>query len=234
MISKRISFIGICTVALAVPRVSTARPEASDVWQIELGASISAIPDSFSEFACGTDGGPPAQPLGSFVDFGQCSPEPSGWHEVYFRYDDELEYWAKAKNIPLLVAQAGTKVYDLPVIMSVLIDDSRIVRGLRLVSDPRDTSVGRAEARLLQPFLKSRFDGIGGNHWICTDKPLADGETPVGGEALKRDCTMEAESVSYDVSVRYFRRPGQRQIDHTGHFTEGEFTSMVRFEMHQL
>ena len=48
----------------------------------------------------------------------KCPPEANGWREVYFRYDDELEYWAKANNLDLQIAASGTKVYGLPVVMS--------------------------------------------------------------------------------------------------------------------
>ena len=37
-------------------------------------------------------------PLAGWGDFRRCRAEPSGLCEVYFRYDDELEYWAKANN----------------------------------------------------------------------------------------------------------------------------------------
>jgi len=214
---------------------SAERPAASDVWKIKIGAPINAIPNSFAEFACGSNGGPPAQPLSGFADFMRCPPEPSGLREVYFRYDDELEYWAKANNIPLLIASSGTKVYDLPVIASVLIDEAGIVRGLRLASDPRDTSVRREEARFLHPFLLARFEKRDGDSWKCTDLPAEKGETPVNGEFLKQDCTLRSDGIEYILKVRYLRREGQRQIDpHTGRFTTGQFTSHVYFEMHQL
>jgi len=210
------------------------RPALSDVWKIDLNQPVAAIPPTFAEFACGSDGGPPKLQLAGFEGFRSCAAEPSGLHEVYFRYDDELEYWAKANNNPLIAAAGGTKVYDLPVIMSVLIDDAGIVKGVRLVSDPRDTSIRREEARFLQPFLLARFLRPG-TDWTCTDLPPENGETPVNGEFVKQDCTLAVDGIGYQLSARYLRGAGERQRDpHTGKFTEGQFTSHVRFEMHAL
>lgn len=237
MSNSRIASICLGFLALAGTATSglaAERPAASDVWKIKLGEPFSAIPDSFADFACGSNGGPPSTPLEGFSQFMSCEPEASGLREVYFRYDDELEYWAKANNLQLLTAAAGTKVYDLPVIMSVLIDEEGIVRGLRLVSDPRDTSVPREDARFLHPFLMARFRPDTGD-WSCTDLPPQAGETPVNGEFLKQDCRLVDEGVEYSLSARYLRGKGERQIDpHTGRFTEGQFQSHVRFEMHQL
>lgn len=230
--------VATAAIAVLLAAVGSAnaqdKPAASDVWKIELNQPVAAIPTSFAEFACGSDGGPPKQPLPGFADFMSCAAEPSGLHEVYFRYDDELEYWAKANNNPLLAATGGTKVYDLPVIMSVLIDDAGLVKGLRLVSDPRDTTSPREDARFLHPFLLARF-ARPGSDWTCTDLPPVDGETPVNGEFLKQDCSLTRDGIEYELSARYLRGAGERQIDpHTGKFTEGQFTSHVHFEMHVI
>lgn len=225
---------GLLAIGLATAAFAAEEPAASDVWKIRLGQPVMAIPDSFADFACGSDGGPPSQSLDGFAAFMNCPPEASGWREVYFRYDDELEYWAKANNIPLLIAASGTKVYDLPVIMSVLVDGTGIVRGLRLVSDPRDTSVKREDARFLQPFLMARFRPEQGD-WSCIDLPAAKGETPMNGEFIKQDCRLVTGGIEYTLSARFLRGAGERQIDpYTGKFTEGQFQSHVRFEMHEL
>jgi len=215
------------------PSIAADQPVRADVWTIAIGQPLADIPDGFADFACGSNGGPPALALTGFADFMQCPAEPSGWHEVYFRYDDEFEYWARANNLDLQVAASGTKVYDLPVIMSVLISDDGIVEGLRLISDPRDSSVRREDARFLQPFLLSRFRPRDGGDWTCTDLPAAEGESPVNGVFLKQDCTLTRDGMDYAIEARYLRGAGQRQVDlHTGQFTEGQFDSTVRFEMH--
>src|SRR5438552_3366035 len=104
-------------------------PTRADIWSLKLGTPASALPqDAFVDYACGGNGGPPQQALTDWSDYAKCSPEPNGLHEVYFRYDDELEYWAKAHRARTLVAQyAGTKVLDFPVILSGLFDASGVL-----------------------------------------------------------------------------------------------------------
>ena len=64
--------------------------------------------------------------------------------EVYFRYDDELEYWAKANDFATEIKKfSGTKVYDFPVVLSARFDERGTLAGIRIVSDPRDTSRDR-------------------------------------------------------------------------------------------
>jgi hypothetical protein len=75
------------------------RPARLNVWDIHIGEAVSEIPDGFINYACGTDGGPPSVPLKNFADFKKCRPDANGLHEVYFEYDDELEYWARALDL---------------------------------------------------------------------------------------------------------------------------------------
>ena len=61
-----------------------------------------------------------ARPTRSVV--ARCPPLPagaSGLREVDFRYDDELEYWAKANMLLAQMEQyAGTKTYGFPITVS--------------------------------------------------------------------------------------------------------------------
>ena len=69
----------------------------ASVWDLKLGQPVAAqpSPDEFRGFACGSNGGPPRQRLTGWGDYARCAAEPSGWHEVYFEYDDEYEYIAR-------------------------------------------------------------------------------------------------------------------------------------------
>ena len=89
-------------------------PRRADIWSLKLGTPAPALPrNAFIDYACGSNGGPPQLPLAGWSDYDKCPPEPNGLREVYFRYDDELEYWAKAHRARTLIAQyAGTKVLD--------------------------------------------------------------------------------------------------------------------------
>ena len=140
-------------------------PSRAEVWDLKLGTPAALMPSGFGEYACGTDGGPPSRPLSGWKDFGRCRREPDGLREVYFRYDDELEYWAKANELPTEIERySGTKVYDFPVVLSALFDDGGTLAGLRIVSDPRDSSRSRDEAYALRNFLSARFGREG---WSC-------------------------------------------------------------------
>jgi hypothetical protein len=154
--------------------------------------------------------------------------------EVYFRYDDELEYWAKANDLIAQMEQySGTKTYGFPIVVSALIDAEGIVRGIRIVSDPRgDSATNRDEAYLLRNFLNAR---LGRESWECEDTPLADGETPVGGIFVKQRCKKQIdERTSATLATRYLRKPGQSQYDPiSGRETTGQFESNVRFELVQ-
>jgi len=207
---------------------TASRPE---VWDLKLGAPAAALPTDFDEYACGTDGGPPSRPLSGWRDFRQCRPEPSGLCEVYFRYDDELEYWAKANDLPTEIERySGTKVYDFPVVLSGLFDESGALAGLRIVSDPRDTTRSRDEAYALRNFLTARY---GRDGWSCTDLPADEGEEPVGRTFIKQDCRKTIDGPALAVlETRYFRKKGQHQFDpYSGKETEGQFESIVHFEL---
>ena len=71
---------------------SGGRPTRLEVWDLQLGTPLDKLPDEFIDYACGTNGGPPSAPLSGWRDVTRCRPELSGLREVYFRYDDELEY----------------------------------------------------------------------------------------------------------------------------------------------
>ena len=207
------------------------RPTRHEIWDIKLGAKIDALPDDFIDYACGTNGGPPGLPLTGWKDFRRCRPEPSGLREVYFRYDDELEYWAKANNLaPQMEQYVGTKTYGFPITVSALIDDKAEVRGIRIVTDPRDPSGDRDEAYLLRNFLNSRF---GRDGWQCQDLAAEEGETAVTGVFIKQRCEKQIDDATRALLVtRHLRKPGQSQYDpHSGKETTNQFESNVRFEV---
>ena len=159
------------------PKGSDERPTRREVWDIALGTKIAELPDDFMDYACGTNGGPPSTPLTGWKDYRRCRPEPSGLREVYFRYDDELEYWAKANNLTAQMEQyVGTKTYGFPITVSVLFADDGIVRGVRIVTDPRDPTGDRDEAYLLRNFLNARFGREG---WTCDDQAADSGRAHI-------------------------------------------------------
>jgi len=223
--------IGCLAAWLVASAAAQPQPTRSEVWDLQLGAAADALPDAFSDYACGTNGGPPSRQLGGWTDFRRCRPEASGLREVYFRYDDELEYWAKANNFATEIERfSGTKVYGFPVVLSALFDEQGVLAGLRIVSDPRDQTRRREDAHSLRNFLTARF---GRDGWDCVDHPLDDGETPVARTFIKQDCRKAIAGIgTATLRTSYFRKKGQSEFDpQTGRETKDQFESMVRFEL---
>ena len=48
--------------AVAQPQPSD-RPARAEVWDLKLGTTADRLPDAFTDYACGTNGGPPSIPL---------------------------------------------------------------------------------------------------------------------------------------------------------------------------
>jgi hypothetical protein len=206
-------------------------PARADIWSLKLGTPASALPrDAFIDYACGSNGGPPQRPLAGWSDYDKCPPEPSGLREVYFRYDDELEYWAKAHRARTLIAQyAGTKVLDFPVIVSGLFNAGGTLAGLRVVTDPLISPQDRKQAYTLSNFFRARY-GSGG--WDCVDNPAAPGETPVGTLYINQRCTKLVKGDMRAVlETRFLRKPGQAEFSSSGKLTVGQFESSTRLEL---
>jgi hypothetical protein len=225
-----IVLVGACVASSASAQPQD-RPMRAEVWDLKLGTPSDQLPDEFADYACGTNGGPPSIPLAGFADFRRCRPDVMGLSEVYFRYDDELEYWAKANDFATEIERySGTKVYDFPVTLSARFDAAGVLKGLRIVSDPRDTSRDRDEAYLLRNFLTARY---GRDGWDCVDLSASEGETPVGRTFIKQRCrkTVDGPALA-DIETHFFRKKGQSQYDpQSGKMTEGQFESLVRFEL---
>jgi hypothetical protein len=218
-------------LAMAAQARSGERPKRFSIWDIHLGDAVSAIPDQYINYACGTNGGPPSVPLPNFAAFMKCKPEASGLREVYFEYDDELEYVARALDIkPEIKMYAGTTVFEFPVVASVLFDESGRVRGERAVTDPRQhVPRGRLEFWELANFVRQRF---GDQDWICHDLPREEGETPAGPKFIKNHCEKTDGGVRVLLDQRLFQKKGMQYIDpNTGALQPGAIESSTRFEM---
>jgi len=219
------------TVSTMAPkRAKTAHAPPFTIWDVQLGGLIADIPErDLAEVACGTNGGPPSRPLEFIAEFKKCVPEADGLREVYFSYDDEFEYRARALELPTEVAlYGGTSVAGHPVVVSVLVDDGGRLRGRRIISDSRADVRNRRRAASLAPTLKSRF----GKGWSCTDTPPQDGEEPLAGVFINQTCTKtDASQGRLALVSRYMRKKGQRARDPvTGKQIKGAYESYTRFE----
>ena len=238
-----------CLLALlfAGPTFASAAPSQTrlTVWDLKLGAHVYQMPpiDEFKGYACGSNGGPPRQQLSGWSEYAKCRSEDDGLHEVYFEYDDELEYIARAKELPRELSRfAGTMERSFAIIVSALFDDAGVLRGLRLVSDARPDRrpdafmvemKSRAEAYELGGAMAARF-GIESDR-DCRQLPRAEGESSVGSTFIKRVCEKLDPGTGTQVSLRvnYYRKPGQsgRNPFLETQLTKGEFESSTWFEI---
>ena len=64
-----------CAAALLAASGAVAQQQSNDqptrveVWDLELGTPADRLPDDFTDYACGTNGGPPSIPLNGWRDF---------------------------------------------------------------------------------------------------------------------------------------------------------------------
>lgn len=223
---RRLIWPAVLAAWIAGGAVAAERPT---VWDVPLGASPADLPESFSEFACGTAGGPPGRPLAGFAGYGECPADPSGLHEVYFRYDDEAEYVARALEQETAVAvHTGTRVYGTPVIVSALFDSAGIVRGIRMASDSRGVEPGdRNDHWMLAAHLMHRFGSEG---WRCKSLEPEPGETPAATYWLKDRCEKTDEEAALTVVREYYQRRGESFTDAMGKVQPTHFVSLATFE----
>jgi hypothetical protein len=211
------------------------QPRRPSVWDLPLGAKVADLPVAeFMDYACGTNGGPPGRPLEDWSEFARCRPETNGLREVYFRYDDEMEYVARAQRLPNLINHhAGTRILNFPVILSLLFSEDGVVEGLRIATDPRVDPEVRREAHTLRSFYFARYDREG---FDCRDLRPAEGETPMGDQFIKQRCDkVYRDTYRVVVDTNYFRKPGQTfTIPGSLQTTVGLFESNTRFEFYRI
>jgi hypothetical protein len=217
------------------------------IWDLKLGQPVAVQPlaSEFGGFACGANGGPPRQPLSGWSDFQRCPPEPDGLREVYFEYDDEYEYVARARDLPREIARwAGTTEAGFPVMTSALFDDAGVLRAIRIVTDsrpdyrndPTEASLRkRADAYLFGGAMAARY-GLEASR-DCTSLPPAEGESAVGTLFVKLACQLDdkARGVKILLRTNYFRKPGQSGVNPQmpTQLTQGQFESSARLEIQE-
>lgn len=212
--------------ALVQPALAQSPPK---LWDIPLGTAITALGPEFVEPACGTNGGPAGAVLAGFADFAHCLPDASGLHEVWFRYDDVLEYMALAYRNPVAAMQnRRTAVNGQPAIMSLLADDSGAIRGYRIFTDPRAPERERYEAHIAAATFRALF----GTAWACTDLPRLAGEEPIEGTFVKQRCSIDAAGKTATVEAHFYLKAGQQIVDPvTGKDSINAFASAAQLEV---
>jgi hypothetical protein len=220
---------GMCSVSAACAQP---KPDPGEIHGLKLGLKAAEMSeDTFGDLACGSNGGTPRQAIGGWAEFRKCRPEASGLYEVYAPFDDQQDYVARAIDDPMYAqGKVGTRVAGHPVLLSVLFDSDGLLRGIRMVSDPRGAPLERRMAHMLRLAIINRYEPDG---WSCTDFPPAPGETPVGGGVfVKQRCEKAMPGKTLTVEARFLRKPGQAGVDsNTGEATQGQFESWTRFEI---
>ena len=210
--------------------------ERGEVRDLKIGMPYTDIlPQFYFEHACGSNGGPPLQPVGGFLEYAMCAAEPvTGLHEVYVRYDDQNEFvvrlYRELEGEQLWLERfTGTKVGGHPVMLSVLFDDDGIVQGIRVLTDPRLPVDQRRFAYLLRQQIIIRY---GRADWECEDLDPAPGQTDVGGLFIKQVCDKDfLGEKRIHLVTHLFRKPGQDGLDDLGNYKPGDFESSTRFEI---
>jgi hypothetical protein len=225
--------IGGALALVCVSTLALAQKAPPKIWDMKLGIPVSELPvNDYVDPACGTNGGPPARVLRSFADFAQCSIErTTGLREVWFRYDDEMEYIGRARRSDIMIRQyQANALAGQPIITSLLIDDAGLVQGYRIVNDPRV----EGNTRIAAFGLADLFKGIAGPGLMCTDLPLADGERPIDDWYLKQVCDLKKDDRIIRVEARRYYKPGQFAVDpNENRLTENQFESSARIEVYQ-
>lgn len=218
-------------LAGALANAEPAQQPLPRIWDVQLPTRVSDLPDEeFVDPACGTNGGPPGLPIGTFERFERCRPEASGLREIWFRYDDEWEFIARAARDPDAIARNNAMVVlGQPVTLSILVDGAGLVQGYRVFTDPRADEELRSRAYGVAIAFKARFGTEG---WTCHDAPPAEGETPILGTFVNERCEKVADGQAITVESRYYHKPGQAMLDpNTGLPTVNQFESSARLQM---
>jgi hypothetical protein len=224
---------GVAVVVALAAASADAQSPSPKIWDIKLGTPVGALPlDQFVDPACGTNGGPPARVLKGFDQFAQCTIERNtGLHEVWFRYDDEMEYVGRARRSDIMVRQfQANSLAGQPIITSLLIDDAGLVQGYRIVNDPRV----EGSTRLAAFGLADLFKGIAGDGLTCSDLPPAEGERPVDDWFVKQTCEKNENGRVVHIEARRYYKAGQYAVDpNDNRLTENQFESSARLEVYR-
>jgi len=224
---------GLSTVTLALLLMGSdaLAQSRTKIWDMTFGTLVADLPDEeFVDPACGTNGGPPGLRLAGFEELEKCRAEATGLREVWFRYDDEEEYIARAVRNADAVVRANTMVMlGQPIMLSLLADRGGRLQGYRIFTDPRAEPDQRKDAYLIGNAFKARY---GNDGWDCMDEPPAAGETPLDGVFIKQRCRKLADGHQVTIESRHYYKPGQALVDpNSGASTVNQFESAARIEV---
>ena len=232
MMAAAILAAGLAGSLTGYPGGAWAQQNTTRIWDIPFGTSVKDLPaHAFLDPACGTNGGPPGHVLESFEQFAECPADAdTGLREVWFIYDDTLEYVGLARRDPAIFK--ATVVLGQPVILSFLIGDDGRVAGYRIFTDSRADTVVREEAHALSIPFRAR---LGMSGWQCADLPRGEGEKDYRGVYVKERCEKDSGGRFATVESRLYLKEGQSRVNpFNNRPTVNEFESWARVEVVQM
>jgi hypothetical protein len=177
--------------------------EGGDLRDLRIGMSINTIPaDEYTDLRCA---GTRDQTLVGWSDFRKCPPDAMGLRIIGFRFNEDLNPLAQVND-----KYQGTKVAGHPVLLTLLIEETGVIDGLVIDTDPQARLFWRKKAHLLALVVKSRYGEEG---WQCHDSQPDAGEAAVGGLFIKNHCEKVVEKRKLLLDQRLYRRAGQSLQD---------------------
>jgi hypothetical protein len=163
----------------------------NDLRDIRLGKPVTDLPDAgYVNLACANDS---RKTLTTWSGWRDCPADASGFYAIKFGYDP-------------VTSRDGTIVAGHPAVLTLLVNNTGTVSGLRIETDPKARLYVRKKAFLFGIQVKSRY-GLDG--WSCTQAQPNAGEQPVGGVYVREHCTKTTHDRSIVVERNLFRRPDQ-------------------------
>ena len=223
--------ISVVVLALSLGAVGALAQSRARIFDVELGAPISELPqEEFVDPACGTNGGPPAVPLAGFEEFDRCPVEKAtGLREIWFIYDDEWEYIARAERDEITIKRySANSFFRQPIITSLMIDEAGRVQGYRVITDPRAPPDVRIDGFMLSGPFKGMFSDA---PWVCTNFPRGERQQRIEGIFINTACELRSEARIVKMEAHHFFKPGQ-DLQANQRVGEGEFESSTRLEVY--
>jgi hypothetical protein len=163
----------------------------NDLRDIRIGRPVAELPsEGYVDFACAAD---TTQKLSGWSDWRNCPAGADQLHALRFGFDPDS-------------SRDGTVVAGHPAVLTVLIDDSATVAGLKIDTDPKARLYLRKKAFLFGPQVKARY---GADGWTCTQAQPGSDEEPVGGVYIKEKCTKTIDGRAVAIERRLFHQAGQ-------------------------
>lgn len=203
MLSRMLGAVALAA-CFAAGAGSAQEPDAkrNDLRDFRIGMNVSELPQQgYGDFTCAGEGAASGTSIESWGDYTQCAPDAEGLREVAFRYTATQVEFVKAND-----KWEGTRVYGHPSLVSLLIDESGTVKGIKIETDPESRRYMRKKAYLLGQQAKFRFSPA---TWECDKSEPSGGEQPVGGVFVKERCVNRFDDRVVKLEVDLFRTPGQ-------------------------